>query len=155
MPGSPATNDRVFRTDLGLEFYWDGTRWVSSTLFTLLFTPTDSFFPITTGGSGRACTWDTVYGLWLVSLYSTTYVGTTNNGSNYWTVSVKGEITSTAYGSFTTAADTAGVYTGHSVALNQLAGSTELAITATYAKTAGSPGGIYGPCVLTYRLIGV
>jgi hypothetical protein len=33
-PASPATNDRFFRTDYGLEFYYDGTRWVSTQLFT-------------------------------------------------------------------------------------------------------------------------
>lgn len=32
-PGSPATNDRYFRTDLGMEFYYDGTRWVSMNLY--------------------------------------------------------------------------------------------------------------------------
>lgn len=33
MPGTPGTNDRVLRTDLGLEFYYDGTRWLSTTLY--------------------------------------------------------------------------------------------------------------------------
>ena len=32
-PGSKATNDRYYRTDLGLEFYWDGTRWLTTTLY--------------------------------------------------------------------------------------------------------------------------
>lgn len=36
-PGSPATNSRVFRTDLGMEFYYSGTRWLSTQALTLPF----------------------------------------------------------------------------------------------------------------------
>ena len=34
-PASKATGDRYFRTDLGMEFYWDGTRWVTTQVLTL------------------------------------------------------------------------------------------------------------------------
>jgi hypothetical protein len=36
-PASPTTGDRYWRTDDRLEFFWDGTRWLSTTLFRLLF----------------------------------------------------------------------------------------------------------------------
>ena len=41
MPGGPATNQRVTRTDLGnLDFFYDGTRWLTVQLFkTQLATP--------------------------------------------------------------------------------------------------------------------
>ena len=32
-PGVKATGDRWFRTDLGMEFFWDGTRWLSTQMF--------------------------------------------------------------------------------------------------------------------------
>lgn len=32
-PGSPTTGDRFFRTDLRMEFFYDGTRWLSATLY--------------------------------------------------------------------------------------------------------------------------
>lgn len=32
-PSSPSTNDHFNRTDLGMEFYWDGTRWVTVTIY--------------------------------------------------------------------------------------------------------------------------
>jgi hypothetical protein len=32
-PGSPTTNQRYFRTDRGIEYYWDGTRWLSAQIF--------------------------------------------------------------------------------------------------------------------------
>lgn len=33
-PSGPATNDTFFRSDLGMEFFYDGTRWLSTQLFT-------------------------------------------------------------------------------------------------------------------------
>lgn len=33
-PGSPSTNDRYFRTDRSIEYFYDGTRWLSTQLFT-------------------------------------------------------------------------------------------------------------------------
>ena len=35
-PGSPATNRRVFRTDLGIEFFYNGTRWLSVDLYSMV-----------------------------------------------------------------------------------------------------------------------
>ena len=35
MPSSPATGDRFFRTDLGFECYYDGTRWLTTNVFTI------------------------------------------------------------------------------------------------------------------------
>lgn len=32
-PGSPASGERFFRTDRGIEYFWDGTRWLSTTLY--------------------------------------------------------------------------------------------------------------------------
>jgi hypothetical protein len=32
-PGSPATNDRFYRTDRSLEYFYDGTRWLTTTLY--------------------------------------------------------------------------------------------------------------------------
>lgn len=36
-PSSPAPGQRFFRSDRGLEYYWDGTRWLSTQLFTYQF----------------------------------------------------------------------------------------------------------------------
>lgn len=37
-PGSPSTHDRFYRTDLrgGLEFFYDGTRWLSTEIFSIM-----------------------------------------------------------------------------------------------------------------------
>lgn len=154
-PASKATGDRYYRTDSGLEFFWDGTRWKTTTLYSMQIAPIDTTFPATSGFSGRVSLWSSDYEIWLISAYAVTYVSTTNNGSNYWVLSVIGAVTNTTYdSSLTTAADSAGTYTGHKVSLAQTAGSTERGINITWTK-AGSPGGIYAPTMITYRLIGV
>lgn len=163
-PASKATNDRYWRTDLGMEGYWDGTRWLSSTLYTLdLVGPFDgqttavqNGWPVASGNSpiniGRKSIWHSDYALWLVNLYGDSFTSATNNGSNYWTLSISGAVTTTAYGSINTSADTASTHTGHVAAINAAAGSTERAINTLLTKT-GTPGTTFFPALLTYRLI--
>jgi hypothetical protein len=166
MPGGPATNQRVTRTDLGLDFYYDGTRWLSTTLYTLqLAGDRDGFTTaiyngnpidaaLTAGTLSRASIWHSDFAIWLVSLYGETFTSATNDGSHHWHFALSGAVTSTAYGNFTTESDTAGVHTGHAVALNQAAGSTERAINLGFTKT-GTPGACYWAVgIVTYRLIG-
>lgn len=47
-PGSPSTNERFFRTDLGLDFYYDGTRWLSVNEYHLSLTAPNSGVTATT-----------------------------------------------------------------------------------------------------------
>jgi len=164
MPGSPTTGQRVWRSDLALECYYDGTRWLSTTLY---FMPMSGPFdgqttaaqngypiPATFGTTvlSRLSLWNDDFEPWLVKLYGETYTNATNNGSHYWIFSLSGAVTATAYGNFTTAADTAGVHTGHETALNVAAGSTERGLILTQTRT-GTPGTSYCPTSVSYRLI--
>lgn len=164
-PASKATGDRYWRTDLSLEAFWDGTRWLTTTLYWLsLAGDRDGFStaiqngnPIASATSAgtlsRASLWHSDFALWLVNLYGETFTSATNNGSNYWIFTATGAITTTAYGTFNTSADTAATHTGHKVAINAAAGSTERAITFGYSKT-GTPGDCYAAVAgITYRLI--
>jgi hypothetical protein len=84
MPGGPATNQRVFRTDLGLEFYYDGTRWVSSQMFEFSIAASavasSASYPMGAGeGAVASC--------WLVDIrWGYAVTGATHNASNYWTL---------------------------------------------------------------------
>ena len=167
MPAQPGfgNNRKFWRTDLDLDVYYDGTRWLTATLYHMPLagplqgqtTAVQNGWPLDTAvGSpsaiSRTSFWHTDYQLWLVNFYGNTLVNTTNNGTNFYTLAIVGNVTSTTYGSFTTAADTAGVWTGHVAALNAAAGSTERGVTITAARTL-SPGSAYLPTGLTYRLI--
>lgn len=151
-----ATGDRYWRTDLGLEIYYDGTRWLTTQLFTLPMTVYDNVTsqPLGTSGAvlGRPSLHHNDFQPYLVNLYGYTYVNTTNNGTNYWTFALSGAVTSTAYGNFTTAAQAAAAHTGHKTALSVAAGATERGLILIATKT-GAPGTVFWGVTVTYRLI--
>jgi hypothetical protein len=89
-PGSPATGQHFFRTDRGIEYYYDGTRWLSTHRM-------DKYIPFATNSGGNQTTYT---GTTLISRFhppsNETYwvdrvtwwvrVDTTNNIFNYWTL---------------------------------------------------------------------
>jgi hypothetical protein len=151
-PASKATNDRYWRTDLGMEFYWDGTRWVSSTLYrgTVIGVPN----PVT-GASAAQGGFNTPEDIYVYTLYGLTYVATTNDGSNYWGVKLQKDSSTDVGSAFNTSADSANTATAHSAALNSaISGNKNLNL---YFTKTGSPGDLYagsGAFYFTYRLIG-
>ncbi len=156
-PSSPATGERFFRTDLGVGYYWDGTRWLSTTLYR---EPLGSFYgntasPANTNNQYLA-PWYTT-DIWMVGLYGTFYVATTNDGGSYWTVvlaKATAANTATTIASFptnTTAPDTWGNYTAAIGAL--LTPGTYPVMHVGLTKT-GTPGGIWGGASMSYRLVG-
>lgn len=161
-PGSAATGDRYWRTDARQEVFYDGTRWLTTTLYhDVLAGPFDGDATAAANGwpnavnakvLSRTALWSSDFQPYIETLYGQSFVGTTNDGSNYWTVALSGAITGTAYGNFTTAADTVNTQTRKKATLNVLAGATEGGLILTATKT-GSPGSIYVPCSVTYRLV--
>jgi cytoskeletal protein CcmA (bactofilin family) len=106
-PGSPLTNQRCFRTDLGLEYFYDGTRWLSVQIFSVALT----LLPSTrTGNSLSATTTNVLIGPHpdnSSDVYITTIVGvgavqTTNNSTNYWQMTARTRTTTTTNGSTNT-----------------------------------------------------
>ena len=132
-PGSAAAGDRYWRTDLGLEVYYDGTRWLTTQVFQIELKHEDSAtatWPITadTIPAHRGTpTFGGTYDLYLLTWESNSSVAATNNGTNYWTNhvykynSAAGGDTSIA--SFNTSADTAGTVYNKSVTINALLGA--------------------------------
>jgi len=149
-PGSKATGDRYWRTDLGKEFYWDGTRWVSVELFTVHAVWTSSAPTADTKSFGHIPLWQTTHDVWLVDLRGMTYVGTTNDGTKYWTINVKKFSNDAVVASIVTSGDSASTATSHITAIDAV--SSEKALYFDVIKTS-TPGGIYPVVMLTYRLI--
>lgn len=159
-PASPATNDRFYRTDLTAWFVWNGTRWLSTTLYRETFLINTAVQPYAAGAPniGFSPAWLTDFDQWIEKLYASTFVATTNNGTNFWTVNlfkVNSAFASTSIGSFTTAADTAGVLTKHSATVNALLTPATNPIVAIGAAITLAPGAITLAGAYTYRLVGV
>ena len=150
-PGSKATGDRYFRTDLGLEFYWDGTRWVTTTLYYHNFSG-----PININANGvfgrLAVVQD--FDLYVYKCAVAYLVDTTNDGSKYWTIDLIefNGATSNTIGSVTSAAESANTFYVENIAVNAAkSGIEQFQVNGTKTST---PGVLVATATLTYRLIG-
>ena len=159
-PSTPAQDDIFFLEDAydahkPMWTYYDGTRWLSAHHFH-------------TGGYINA---NTVAGyaekiriprgglsvyLPAINVCASTFTAATNDGSNYWTVTIRiydaTFANNTLIHQFTTAADTAATWTDHSDVPDNNAVSYHDMVNISFAKT-GSPGGITCSWGLAYQLI--
>lgn len=155
-PVGVASGFRFWRTDLGIAFYYDGTRWVSETLYQgWIGTPdlpsgssTSAVLHLVGPGPMGGLDWyvyKVEYGVRVLS---------TNNGSNYWFFDTyKATAASeTAIGStVNTSAISAGNRETLTVTVNAVVASGIEWIETVGQKT-GAPGALYITALVTYRL---
>lgn len=162
-PGGAASNDLFYRTDRDLLYFYDGTRWVTVSTYRAELSGAGDVAQgqtNTTACYARSSVHHTTYDLYLMSLYATTYVATTNNGTNYWTVSLgnpsaaQADFTNVLV-TFNTSAHTANNWTTTETAINAAMGTSRkvLSLGTSSGKT-GTPGGLYLTGFVEYRLIG-
>lgn len=155
MPGSPATNQRIYRTDLAKEFYYDGTRWLSTQVYHQPLDIQDQVTPTTVSGStGWAILGDGTYDLWVTRVLMWTFVATTNDGTKFWTITVNRHPSNTAIsGNVSTNADTVNTATRHNVTVGALTGTSDKYLALACVKTS-TPGALYVNVNLEYRIVG-
>jgi len=153
-PGSPATNSKFFRTDIrgGMLFKYDGTRWLSDEAFcvngwidnnstsgaTVLRHPTPSDLP-----------------LYLDRWECSTLVGSANDGSNYWTISIGKRTAANANTnviSATTQSEANATWVRQGGSIAAVLATTDLVFVVDASKT-GAPGVVYANVDIWYRLI--
>ena len=96
-PGSPLTNDRFFRTDRGIEYYYDGTRWVSINEYAITLggftynasnvlsvTNTNVFIAPSPSANGTPAGGATQ--VWVTKCVHSFNIGATNDASNRWNI---------------------------------------------------------------------
>lgn len=159
-PGSPATNDLYFRTDLGSIFRYDGTRWLSVHEYTLpLSRVGDSTEPAT--ATKNAEYWEPV----LEAIYITDFIvgffvasgGTALGASHKWVVELTVWNSAGTQGSVI---GTVNINSGSSAVFRALAATgvntataaTDTIVSANITKT-GTPGSLYQKPRLLYRRI--
>lgn len=151
-PGSPASGDRVWRSDRGIEYYYDGTRWLSTTLYSMPIQLSDQNNPrtTTTGFLGRAANpWAGLYDVYLLDGVFSYYLSATGN----WTLDI---VDSAAAVLATTTVSTVTTHTTVRVAINAvkangLAANSNFNLSVTENSGAAS---LYTMAALTYRLVG-
>jgi len=150
-PSGPATNQRYTRTDLGLDFYWDGTRWVTTTLYTMQ--PSFQEIASSSGWSSSTITRGAMphptLDIYIVDFWADTYVATTNDGSNYWTMALNG----VTGASLSTVSNAASSLIQETAAVGQVKTAGNAWIQCDITKMS-SPGGLTATIAFSYRLIG-
>lgn len=154
-PATPILNERVFRTDRGIEYYWDGERWLSTHLYALDLNNSDALNPVsaTTLGAWHAANpFANLYDLYLEEAVFTSYL----TSAATWTLSIVtgNGIVSAAVASRSTAGDNATETIAARVTINDtIDSSAYVAFEASVTKSSGSAN-LYFDCALTFRLIG-
>jgi len=143
-PSSPKAGERRFRTDLGQEFYYDGARWVSTTLYTAQFAYQRSAQPYSASSTFNGAFPHPTLDIYIEDFYGSFNVQTTNDASNYWTATFAGVVLSTQSNAVGSWVPELGVK--DAVLAN--ADRTEVTLTKVNA-----PGNLFVALAFTYRLV--
>lgn len=157
-PGSPSSGDLFWRTDRGLMYFYDGTRWLTSNLYRESFSVANGVNAFSaSGNAGRMTPWHTTYDLWLDTFYVSYYVATTLSGTAYWTVEcVKVNAANVATNIATTSSqsESANTWITKAVAIGALLDSATYKAFRFDVTKVSTPGNITITAALAYRLVG-
>lgn len=157
-PGSPTADDLFYRTDRNLIYFYDGTRWLTIHEYDMgvgHVSAAGAFAATATAGRHPV---RQDFGIYLTRWAVVSFVSTTNNGTNFWTVELQRRDTSntgTAIDSFSTGTgpDAADTWVNHDQVIDAVLDSSARELQVVWTKTL-NPGTILAPGTILYRLIG-
>lgn len=153
-PASPAANDLYYRTDRDLLYFYDGTRWLTTTLYQAVLPIALNNLTASTSETGHMPFPPGGHSLYVEAFRTSFFIGTTNSSTAYWSLALKSYNgnTPTTLATNATSASSANVWTAVDGTVNTVVSpATFLTIDAT--KT-NSPGSIKFTAMVTYRLVG-
>jgi len=155
-PASPATGNRYWRSDLGMEFYYDGTRWLSTQLGQIFITTGDGILPFSATGGGQRAGVPSHPGtdIWLVS-YSTWFFvsgGTALSGSHKWVGIVTSQPAATTLVTVNIDSGASSTYRVATGSIGALLGSTNFTFSLGWTKT-GTPGTLFTTTNIAFRYV--
>lgn len=149
-PGSPATDDRFYRTDRRIEYFYDGTRWLSTQLFQLDFS--HAVAVATDFDAYHTVPYRDTYGLWMERFESVAL----RTAAGEWDVALAwvtaGNVSTTIVTNDGSAAVTNN-WDERVSSIGAVLDSTARMLKATYDEISGSAS-LYAQATLFYRLIG-
>lgn len=159
-PAQPAwgTVRPFLRTDRGIEYRYDGTRWLSTELYSFPIPLAAAFLPIsaTTPALLRA-PWPAagIYGTWLEDVVTSFFVagGTALSASHKWVGTLVDGGSGTLIATVNIDAGALSTWRNIVTAVNGTIGSASFETDMTWTKT-GTPGNLYVVVALHYRLVG-
>lgn len=167
-PAAPKLYDRVFRTDRGIEYFWNGTRWLSVQQFALNITAYNTLPGTQFTASSSApmlATVPSAFGgtqIYLTDWVSSVFLGATNTDANYWNLGLSNQ-TNTNFTSWNTrpADHNPDLVAGWNLFKQTVASSAALRTLANdvhyriHITMVGSPTAInFHPGTIHYRLVG-
>jgi hypothetical protein len=150
-PSSPVTNDAFFRTDLGEFCQYDGTRWLGQPVTSSIVAVSGA---TTNSNSGYTAILARTVKIvrWKVRMLTLT----TNNGSNFWTITLRdsdsGGALSGSHGSGNGSAFGTSTYGVLEVSNSDVITTSQLGLLFSFAKT-GSPGALHFMGEVVYRYV--
>lgn len=162
-PGTPATNRRFFRSDRGIEYFYNGTRWLSTQLFNETLpqfgAPAAPYAATILTAERLGVPWQGVYDHWLVEFQFVFHIqsgGTALSASHKWVSVLSKQVaagTQTAIATATIDSGASAAWRTSIVAIGALLGTTHFSFDISHTKT-GTPGNLYSLPHLVYRLVG-
>jgi len=156
-PVSPTTNDQFFRTDRGLLYYWDGTRWLTVQVYKKSLIP-KTLPDYTANGTFLYAVAEDATNFWVTDAVILSRISTAGDASNYWTFDLQsidntgGGVVATLATRNTQADST--VFHDNRVTIGALFGTAATWMILKGTKT-GAPGNIqWLTCEVNYRLVG-
>jgi hypothetical protein len=153
-PASPRAGDLFWRSDLALDFYYDGTRWLTTTLYEHHLGGTVPSISLSATSFYSTIPWAPTYDLWLVRLEATLYASGLS-GSAYWQVDLYTWDGSTQGSSIATVNNQSGsssTMERKSAAIGALLG-TDKDVFGAVATKVGAPGNLILGAVILYRIV--
>ena len=157
MPGSPSAGDLFWRTDENILYTYDGTRWVSATLYETPFVGNNIDPSISTSDVYGRLALHNGHSIYVEAVLCSIYVGATNSGSNVYTYVINKIDTSnsdTSIGSIATTALGTTNWSQQVITVNATldpASYPSLKVTATKG---GSASNQFFYALVRYRIIG-
>jgi hypothetical protein len=152
-PGTPATNTLCFRTDRGILYFYNGTRWLSVHLY-------EHYLGQAAGISAttqyHTTVWTATYDVWVEDLIATMYCGSGLSGSAYWTLEVyhpDGASSGSVIASVNNTSGTNAEWVRKAATIDALMGTGVDDIYLQALKTS-TPGSLYFGAMYLYRLVG-
>jgi hypothetical protein len=152
-PGTPALDDKFYRTDRNILYYYDGTRWLSVTLYTQNLM---SVGGVAATAGYYSAVWTADYDIYVVDLIATMFAASALSGTAYWRIDLffwDGATQGSAIATVNNQSETNATFTRKKASINALMGTAKDAIGCVLEKVL-SPGNFSGGAFLTYRLVG-
>lgn len=154
-PGSPASGDRFLRTDRNIDYFYDGTRWLSTTQHQMVYAMQDGLTPFTATSQVRAPhPFSGLYDIYVERVFVESFI-TTTTATNHFSVQFNhstGAASTNIGAAISTQSITQNSWTHGEAAVNAVVASTVNIMSMAFTETGTCSGFLIGS--VQYRLVG-